>query len=973
MEIPVLNYPQRYNIIFSVHQESRLLMAKREPTIEQKEIIETTECPMLVIAGPGTGKTFTLVNRIISIIKNKKAKPEEILAITFTDKAAKELITRISEAMKQENINNINLDDMYISTFHSFCQRLIGENIEKCTDFTRNARLLEDTEQFYFFKSFIKPEILKSEHGKNNITISFAGIPGSDEIIAEYMDRFNPGPFQAAKAVCTVCDKLIEELVDIEKMKKSDNKSVRTAGLMLEEYRRILTENDLMTFSTLLEQGYKLLLNDPEDGKLRNKFKYIMVDEFQDTNHIQEKLVDMLGGKNKYICVVGDDDQSLYRFRGATVENILKFSDKYKDYGCVTKHLSENFRSTGEIVGFYTKWMDDPEYFDWGRCRLPKNLMTHKTADTPTVVKITKSTQYQWCISVFNFIIHLKNSGKITDFNQIAFLCKSVKNKDVIALQNILTKNGIPVYSPRSKRFFYRPEVLQAIGCMLYALSINGNDKYIYKAKNSAQIIIHKSPGLSRFVNRSARTADLKIGYCELLYRLFAFEPFKSIIDTDITQTYDKLRPVRNLAQLTQIISVFEKQNQSRGKKSHAYFVDYLLTKIYGGIDEYESPKESAPSGYISFMTFHQSKGLEFPVVICDSLRNFPRTNQGLSIIDTILLSQGRQFFEPLPDRGYFDFYREYYTAFSRAKALLVLTCYDKPNYVFSGLLDTVPNASRTTPDLSKLSFDAVESADISDSYSFTSDILLYEACPKKYKLAKKLEFESARKVNEGALFGTLVHQTIEDIHKCARNGGTPDEESINTWLESNSKSLSNARGVDLSKSLSVAKEQVMNYYNYVLSHYGKNNPEYVWHNITGAEKNVSLLMKADDKGFIMKGTLDMVREYPKYYAIFDIKSGKKSDELIEGYNRQLRVYAHMLSKIAQSREMSMRLFFTGEDEKPQSIIKYEDEKDNIDKEIEHFSSVVSLIMNNKFEKEADKDLTCRECDFRFFCGKAAP
>lgn len=629
-------------------------MAKREPTDEQKQIVQTTDCPLLVIAGPGTGKTFTLVKRIISIIKSKKARPEEILMITFTEKAANELITRISKEFRQENITNINLDDMYISTFHSFCYRLLREHNELCGDVSKNTELLQETDQVYFFKKYIYTEIID-----NIKTVAgFAGIPGSLEVIKTHLKNivydFNPKrritAFSAARAVCDLCDKLIEELADAEKLKASNNPFSRTVGAMLEKYLQILKENDLMTFSTMMLYGYRMIESEGSDGKLRNKFKYIMVDEFQDTNHIQEKMVDLLGGTNHYICVVGDDDQSLYRFRGATVENILKFEEKYKNYGCVVKHLSINFRSTQEIVNSYSLFMEYPMGFKWDNCRLPKHLTSPKAVATNSVVKILNKTKPGWYNSIFSFICHLKESGKITDYNQIAFLCGSVKNPTVIELQNYLTEHGIPVYSPRSNRFFDRAEIQAAVGCMFSALA--GNSKMYFNRKVSAfyasaeaaaEESMELSPELRSFVDKIASAQALDITYVDLLYRLFAFEPFKSMLEVNTDMSYNRTRAARNLARLTEILAAYEKRKSIIDIKNDAgyLFADYLPTKIDDGVEEYESPKESAPSGYVSFLTIHQSKGLEFPVVICALNSTPPSRRKSMSDVETVLSDLG--------------------------------------------------------------------------------------------------------------------------------------------------------------------------------------------------------------------------------------------------------------------------------------------------------------------------------------------
>lgn len=199
-----------------------------------------------------------------------------------------------------------------------------------------------------------------------------------------------------------------------------------------------------------------------------------MIDEYQDTNYIQEQIVFLLGAKHHNICVVGDDDQGLYRFRGATIRNILEFPHKFENEGCKIIPLVVNYRSNSDIVDFYNEWISTTSghkfKFSWDIYRYQKKIEPHVKSDiqSPAVVKLfSKDDEDEWHEKILGFIKELKESGKLTDYNQLAFLFSSVKHQRVTALANFLERNGINVYSPRSDMFFKRDEIKLALGCLM--------------------------------------------------------------------------------------------------------------------------------------------------------------------------------------------------------------------------------------------------------------------------------------------------------------------------------------------------------------------------------------------------------------------------------------------------------------------------------------------------------------------------
>ena len=309
---------------------------------QQREAITATEGPVLITAGPGTGKTFTLVQRIVYLIKEKNVRPEEIMVATFTEKAAKELVTRITNELDKIDVM-VNLNDMYVGTFHSICLRFIKEHLE-FTRIKKNYRMLDQFDQQYMiFQHFY----------------SFRSLPHFNDLFPG-----NSGVWKLSGKIAGLVSNLSEELVDVDEMLKDSDPEVLATANLLKEYQKIMDEENLIDFTSIQTEAYRLLKDNPEIlSEIQSQIKYIMVDEYQDTNYIQELIVFLLAGEKKNICVVGDDDQGLYRFRGATIRNILEFPSHFKDGECKQVDLTVNYRSEKEIIDFYNKWMQDTDSF----------------------------------------------------------------------------------------------------------------------------------------------------------------------------------------------------------------------------------------------------------------------------------------------------------------------------------------------------------------------------------------------------------------------------------------------------------------------------------------------------------------------------------------------------------------------------------------------------------------------------------
>lgn len=948
----------------------------------QRKAIATAEGPVLITAGPGTGKTYTLVQRAIYLIEECGVKPESIFIATFTEKAAKELITRITNELSDRGIVT-NINEMYIGTFHSLCLRILKENLE-FTRLRRNYRLLDAFDQQYMvFQNIYR----------------FRNIPEVESALP------NGGAWKQSEAICNYVNNLSEEFVTPEELMSDADLSIAALGQMLKEYRDVLTENNMMDFSSIQIEAYHLLCDHANIlEEMRSKVTYIMVDEYQDTNFIQEQLVFLLAGDRKNICVVGDDDQGLYRFRGATIRNILEFPQKFGDGECRIIPLIINYRSNSDIVDFYNEWMattDGAKFkFRWENFRYDKKIKPHEktTLHSSAVVKLAgvEDTD-EWHEKILRFINDLKASGKLMDYNQIAFLFNSVKHPRVTALARFLEKNHINVYSPRSDMFFQRGEIMLAIGCLMlmfprYVQGLENGDytflqpehlTYYRNCIMTANEYLTKPENveLLKWIRRRGKdhvglTGATDYAYCGLMYQLFEFQPFAGILDTEIDVGIVDIRPARNLAKLTQIIGKFEylhrvdvlDAGKYRGKRridqnTEMLFNLYLRLLYDGGITEYEDDSEYAPSGCVSFLTIHQSKGMEFPVVLVDSLANVPRKNTN----DLMMQIEGRYFkrptFEPYEVTKYFDFWRLYYTAFSRAQDLLILTCCEDkrtPSNYFKDIYGKLQSVDSPEFDLREFDFKPIKDVNIKNTYSFTSHITVYETCALQYKFYKELEFMPVRA--NAMLFGTLVHETIEDVHRAAlrHEEQTITEENVSRWFDSNYVSLTKTEHIYLAgPQREAALKQVLHY---VERQHGD------WSQIQQAEVDVSLV-KPD---YIIEGKVDLIRGEGDTVEIVDFKSQRKPDmvkdqEQLERYRRQLHIYAHLVEERTGRKVSKMHLYYTGEDGGVPTIT-YPYTKSAVEGTIAVFDDTVHKIMKKDFHRCAKDPKVCSECDFRFYC-----
>jgi DNA helicase-2/ATP-dependent DNA helicase PcrA len=304
----------------------------------QRAIVGHLDGPLLVIAGPGSGKTYSIVLRALNLLLLGKAQPKQLVLSTFTEKAAFELRDRLAAAARKVGYSG-DLSELTASTIHSLCNRVLMEHRHR-TDLGHSYDTLDELTQLLFvFEHF--DEII--------------GPAQNDLFLLRWKTRWT-----AIEGARAYFDKITEELVDPEQLTTSSDPFLRVIGSAYRRYDQALLDANRVDFAHLQKLVHTLLGDADTADAVTGDLRYVLVDEYQDTNYVQEQLLLRLTEKSRNLCVVGDEDQSLYRFRGATVRNILEFPQRMP--GCAVVNLTTNYRSHRSIVDRYDRWMGSADW-----------------------------------------------------------------------------------------------------------------------------------------------------------------------------------------------------------------------------------------------------------------------------------------------------------------------------------------------------------------------------------------------------------------------------------------------------------------------------------------------------------------------------------------------------------------------------------------------------------------------------------
>jgi DNA helicase-2/ATP-dependent DNA helicase PcrA len=684
------------------------------------------------------------------------------------------------------------------------------------------------------------------------------------------------------------------------------------------------------------------------------------------------------------ICIVGDEDQSLYRFRGATVRNILEFKRNYKE--CQQIILNTNYRSHPSIIQAYNNFMN---MYDWSNPTSNFNFRFNKKINpNPNIIfpnyqgilSLSSSNKYEEGLKFANLVKELKENNVIEDYSEIVLLLHSVRLYNSGHYIEALERLKIPYFVPRAKRYFENKEVKSMIGC--YALILNFQENIISNIdqslmrnlldyfKNCEDIVrqsCHISIELQKYIHnkrmliqklKKGETTDIHI--LEIFFDLLSYKPFSVFMKNE--------NSARNLAKLSQLLNIFQSYyhidiitEKNRDWILKMLFVSFLKFLIELGIDEYEDSANPLPRGHVQIMTIHQSKGLEFPVVVVGSLDK--KNNEDIKLVDKYLTKfSNKPIFEPHDRIHGFDTMRQYYVAFSRAANLLILSSSGQVNKFINPLWNIINNWSQVDKQLLfKQKFKPKFPFIPKKSYSLTSHINIFEVCPLKYKYYKEYDFSPSR--SAATTFGSLVHSTIDEIHnliKIKKKDIITNEYIRDNLLEHNYKSLILAGMRPLSViQKHAALEQIINYYIQNFDILAK---------IVDTEVELSI----EKDRYILSGKMDLIFEENGFYNILDFKTDQKlkeDDHLLEIYYKQLYLYAYILKQRYGVYPNKLFIYWTSVKEREEALTEIPFTEKEINNAAENFNSIVTLIQNNEFKvQEAPKPKVCVECDFRRSC-----
>ncbi|MBP2240900.1 DNA helicase-2/ATP-dependent DNA helicase PcrA [Cytobacillus eiseniae] len=572
---------------------------------QQREAVKSTDNPLLIMAGAGSGKTKVLTHRIAYLMVEKGVNPYNILAITFTNKASREMRDRIQRMMGGA------ADEIWISTFHSMCVRILRRDIDRI-GYNRNFTILDTTDQ----QSVIK-QILKAKN-------------------------IDPKKFDPRGLLGSISSAKNELVTPDEFAKTAGDYFQKVASDVYEEYQKRLQRNHALDFDDLIMKTIQLFQRVPEVLEYyQRKFQYIHVDEYQDTNRAQYMLVKLLAARFKNLCVVGDSDQSIYRWRGADITNILSFEKDYPNAQVIL--LEQNYRSTKRILQAAN------EVIGRNMNRKPKNLWTENNEGNKIYYHRADSEQGEAQFVVGKIKELMKEEKR--NLSDIAILYRT--NAQSRVMEEVLLKSNIEYAIVGGIKFYDRKEIKDILAYL--RLIANPDDDIslqriinvpkrgigsgsIDKIANFALLhemtmfdaldsieLVGVSPKITK---QAAEFRDLIKNYTQMQEFLSVTELVEEILEKsgykEMLIAEKSIEAESRLENLEEFLSVTKNFEEGSEDKSLIAFLTDLA--LVADIDKLDEDGEQADS--VVLMTLHSAKGLEFPIVFLIGLEEgvFPHS-----------------------------------------------------------------------------------------------------------------------------------------------------------------------------------------------------------------------------------------------------------------------------------------------------------------------------------------------------------
>ncbi len=921
----------------------------------QSKAVSHDKGPLLIIAGAGTGKTRVITSRILELINSGKASPTEILALTFTEKASNEMIERIDIEMP------LGYEELNIRTFHAFSDQLLRESgLEIGID--PGYKILSQVDQWFFFKKHL-----------------------FDFDLDYYRPLGNPNRF--IYSILNHFSKLKDELIDVDdyikfsdKLSGEDQQKMQEIAKTFGKYQEVLLENNYLDFADLSYYANKLLEKRSSVlEKYRKQFKYILVDEFQDTNYAQFQLVLKLAGDHKNLCVVGDDDQSIYKWRGASLSNILQFEKHFPSTEKIV--LTDNYRSSQNILdcSYSLIQNNNPDRLE-PRLGLSKKLTCHSSEDNPVEVH-----HFPDFIQESSFVaerIKELHESEGADYKDFAILLRA--NQQTHPFIDELKQLGIPYQVKNPKGLFSLDEIKDLIAVVRLVAAPNDDISLLRILKmdvfdiQMSEILEflgkHKSQLFRQLEKPEEPLPGFEDGFSKihkLFTHLIEFSKKHSVglVINEFLNGSGYLRYLTekehfevldNINEFARQVSKFEKENED---STALDFVNYLnLLEEANAVFAVDS---FGDRNSVQILTAHGSKGLEFDYVFVANAvsQRFPSTRRSEPFEIPEELTN-----EIYPD-GDFHLQEErrlFYVAMTRARKRLFISYSDqyegnKKWKVSPFVLEVTASGASKAID-HKPTEDAVKrlqvfkepNSPIFDLPSFRKKRLSYsqfdtfQTCPLKYNYRYMMGIPVPP--SHAANFGSSVHNTLNQFYRILKQGDQVSLELLKNLYEKNWLS----QGYENAEHEKTRKEKGWE----VLEVFYESNSD-PWTIPAFLEKPFNLKMG----DFWINGRIDRIDKLTDgSYEVIDYKTGRSKSYHNLEKDLQLSIYALACRDVLKLPVSMLSLYYLEENEKL-STNRTDEYLDSLSHDV---SGLISEMEHSKFP--ATPGFQCNFCDFKLIC-----
>ncbi len=982
----------------------------------QQQAVTHDQGPLLIVAGAGTGKTTVITRRIAYLITQDKCQPEEILALTFTDKAAGEMEERVDQLLPYGYV------DLWINTFHAFAERILQDHALEI-GLPNNFKLLNDTAQWLLVRQNLDRFNLDYYRPLGNPTKFIHALlkhfsRAKDENITpqDYLDYVQDLKLNADNAdyVFSFLDKKSQSKLSDQELKEVLAQEIKKQTEVAEAYhvyQQLLLDNEALDFGDLINYCLKLL-KDRKNllAQYRSQFKYILVDEFQDTNYAQYELLKLLAAPDNNLTVVGDDDQSIYKFRGASISNILQFKD---DYPALTKiYLTDNYRSQQEILDLAYNFIQKNNPY-----RLEVKLqeetgfskqLKSQVEGQAEILHLHGQSLTDEIKLVIEKIIELYNASDEVSWSDFGILVRANSSADDFCY--FLDQAKIPYMFLASKGLFVKSIVLDILA-YLRLLDDYHESSAVYRVLslpvwnlNSKDIINlnywSRRKGWSLFETmRQVQTLNnISEAGQEVISKILALvEKHAQLVRenkkaTEIIQVFltdsgylkdltseeneANLETLNYLNQYYKFIQKFEQETPDPNLKN---FLNYMELELEAGDQGQLSQNlEIAGPDTVKIMTIHAAKGLEFKYVFSVNLvdKRFPTIRRG----EPIALPE--KLVKEITPEGDFHLMEErrlFYVALTRAKNGLYLSSAEdyggaRKKKISKFLVELSEVDFKLAPEVeiakAQLSSPKKKEAKVQDytpvkRFSFTQ-LRAYENCPYQYRFAHILKIPITGKAQFS--YGKTLHSTLQkffDLVKLKQGSQQIDlfglekedrsEVTSDQLLEIYEQEFVDDWFQDQKEKDSYylkGKESLKKFFEHFLAN--KPKPKYL-------EQPFNFRLGKDGE-YIINGKIDRIDDMDGQVRIVDYKTGTPKEKLSAEDKEQLLLY-QMASERVLKEPVGELAFYYLDNSQEISFL-------GTDKDLEKYELKILGIIEkiNSGQFPAKPSQLCGFCDFRRIC-----